>query len=255
MTWSPLGEENWDESEPTAIDPSVFEDGGRQWLVYGGQHIYVAELDPTTGFLASGYKAMWTPRAGHHLLASGAKVDHEGEKLPKGERAWIEAPYLHKGADGMYYLFVNWFACCDGADSTYVIVVGRSASVTGPFVDRNGVDMTQGGGTLLLHGDETRRDEGCAGPGHPAVLVAEEGSGDDDVLTFHCYPVGGRPEFYVAARRLTWGQDGWPATQTFGVRAPGAVPLADAAAPGWRTMLKACSRSQCMNYKQKVEQA
>lgn len=40
--------------------------------------------------------------------------------------------------------------CCDGLSSTYNIRVGRSTSITGPYVDASGVAMTSGGGTLVL---------------------------------------------------------------------------------------------------------
>ena len=44
-----------------------------------------------------------------------------------------------------YFLFVNWFGCCAGIDSSYEIHVGRSSSRTGPYLDRDGVEMTNGG--------------------------------------------------------------------------------------------------------------
>ena len=47
-----------------------------------------------------------------------------------------------------YLLFVNWFGCCMGIDSTYEIHVGRSSSRTGPYLDKDGVEMTNGGGRL-----------------------------------------------------------------------------------------------------------
>ena len=66
-----------------------------------------------------------------------------------GEFEWIEAPYVHKN-NGFYYLFVNWFGCCNGVDSTYEIHIGRSNSITGPYVDKNGVDMRLGGNMFFF---------------------------------------------------------------------------------------------------------
>ena len=66
---------------------------------------------------------------------------------------------LHK--DDYYYLFVSFDFCCRGISSTYKIMVGRSDKITGPYVDREGKPMMQGGGTLLLEGFERWR-----GPGH-----------------------------------------------------------------------------------------
>ena len=49
-----LGEANQDEPEPPALDPAVFTDeDGSQWMVYGGAHIWLVEIDPETGELAS----------------------------------------------------------------------------------------------------------------------------------------------------------------------------------------------------------
>ena len=50
---------------------------------------------------------------------------------------------------GYYYLFVSKGTCCQGASSTYHIVYGRSTSAMGPYYDRNGVNMKDGGGTFL----------------------------------------------------------------------------------------------------------
>ena len=53
-----------------------------------------------------------------------------------------------------------------GDSSTYKIMVGRSRSVTGPYVDQHGTPLTRGGGTLVLSGNSRYR-----GPGHNAVLA------------------------------------------------------------------------------------
>ena len=52
---------------------------------------------------------------------------------------------------GYYYLFSSWGACCSGAYD-YNIRVGRSTTVTGPYVDKAGTDLMKGGGTLLVAG-------------------------------------------------------------------------------------------------------
>ncbi len=43
--------------------------------------------------------------------------------------------------DGYYYLFASIGVCCQGVNSTYQIIYGRSASISGPFVDKNGTSM------------------------------------------------------------------------------------------------------------------
>jgi hypothetical protein len=68
--------------------------------------------------------------------------------------------------DGYYYLFVNHGSCCSGVNSTFHICVGRSRTVTGPYLDRYGDDLAQGGGTLFVAaaGRQIR-------PGHFGLLV------------------------------------------------------------------------------------
>ena len=52
---------------------------------------------------------------------------------------------------GYYYLFVSFDTCCAGISSTYRIMVGRSASVTGPVPGSGG------------HVDDEQRRHGGAG--------------------------------------------------------------------------------------------
>lgn len=52
--------------------------------------------------------------------------------------------------NGWYYLLGTHGTCCDGPNSTYNIVVGRSRKVTGPYIDNMGRDMLEGGGKWCL---------------------------------------------------------------------------------------------------------
>lgn len=167
------------ESDFNAIDPHVILDGGRHWMSFGSfwGGIQWIELSPESG------------------------LAHPERGKPQ-RIAWnesIEAPaVLHHG--GYYYLFVNWGLCCRGVKSTYEIRIGRSRSIRGPYVDRDGRDMAQGGGTLLL-GNRGNR----IGPGHASFLVKDGG-----VRMFHHYydsARGGRS--YMADVPLDW-EDGWP---------------------------------------------
>ncbi len=76
--------------EIEAIDPGLFEDGGRLWLVTGGGLIHATELDRQT--LMPVCDDWWTP--GHsgrldHAIGPGSAVD----------RAWAEAARLHRSDD------------------------------------------------------------------------------------------------------------------------------------------------------------
>jgi hypothetical protein len=108
-----------------------------------------------------------------------------------------------------YYLFVNWGSCCAGVNSTYHIRMGRSPNITGPFLDREGADLADNGGTLFL--ESTGK---FTGPGHPAVF-SENGT---DWFSYHYYDANAWAPWYGAygvacfdLQPLSWTADGWPA--------------------------------------------
>jgi len=131
-----------------AIDPGLMLDPttGRLWLSYGTYFGFtrVVELDPKTGERVKGNKPV------------DVAIDCEASDL------------VYRG--GWYYLLAAHGSCCDGANSTYNIVVGRSRKVTGPFVDNVGRDMLEGGGKMVA---ATRGK--LIGPGHFGHTILDEG--------------------------------------------------------------------------------
>ena len=101
-----------------------------------------------------------------------------------------------------YYLFVSWDYCCRGAKSNYRVAVGRSRQVSGPYLDREGRDMAQGGGTILLEGD--KREYEAAG--HCAAYHF----GDKDLFICHGYSVRMNGASLLVQKEITWTGDGWP---------------------------------------------
>jgi arabinan endo-1,5-alpha-L-arabinosidase len=167
-----------------AIDPGIFlNDDGRMWMTFGSfwNGIYITELDPATGKRKLNAPTTWLARS----------------SLPSNP---IEAAYLHK-RNNMYYLFVNWGTCCAGVNSTYEIRVGRSASPTGPFLDKNGVAMTANGGSLLLATEGNQ-----IGPGHFSFF---EESGKE-YFSYHYYDGGQNGRSELGLRPLAWTPQGWP---------------------------------------------
>jgi arabinan endo-1,5-alpha-L-arabinosidase len=171
-----------------AIDPNVFDDAeGRQWMTFGSfwTGIKMVRLDPATGLRS-------------------AEDDEVYSLARRRSPGAVEAPFVTRRGD-YYYLFVSFDFCCRGAESTYFTVVGRSTSPTGPYEDRDGKDMMDGGGFPVLHAslDETGR---FAGPGHPAVLE-ENGR---FYIVYHAYDVkqDGQPTLRI--QPLGWTEDGWP---------------------------------------------
>ena len=165
-----------------AIDPNfVLDQEGKAWLSFGSfwTGIKLIELDPASG----------KPIANSQLFA-----------LAQRNSTAIEAPFI-VFRDGFYYLFVSFDQCCKGVDSTYNIRVGRSKTITGPYTDRDGKPMLDGGGTLLLQGKKEWR-----GPGHNAVLI----EGGTYWLVYHAYDVKSNGVPLLHIEQLSWDEAGWP---------------------------------------------
>ncbi|WP_328474160.1 arabinan endo-1,5-alpha-L-arabinosidase [Actinoplanes sp. NBC_00393] len=164
-----------------AIDPNlIVTASGEWWLSFGSfwSGIKMVKLNPSTGKRAD------------------STIHHLAERFVNSKS--VEAPVIfYRG--GYYYLFVAFDFCCRGASSTYRIMVGRSRSVTGPYVDRAGTAMTAGGGTEILASHDA-----IFGPGHPAVLADT----DADVLVYHYYTSSGAARLGI--NLLGWDSSAWP---------------------------------------------
>ncbi|UOG76410.1 family 43 glycosylhydrolase [Hymenobacter tibetensis] len=168
-------------SAANAIDPAVYRDASNNlWFIYGSFFggIRVLQLNPTTGKPING--------SGTQQFA-----------VANGD---VEAAYV-KQRGNYYYLFINRGSCCQGSNSTYYIQVGRSTSPTGPFLDKNGVDLNSNGGTVLMN-----RSGRYVGPGH-AGIFEENGV---SMFSYHYYDSNdnGTPKLGIA--KLTWDATDWP---------------------------------------------
>ncbi|MDP9037201.1 MAG: arabinan endo-1,5-alpha-L-arabinosidase [Myxococcota bacterium] len=115
-----------------AIDPNVaFDASCAPWLAFGS--------------FSSGVKL-------HKLAASTGKLatdDPVTYSLASRNGGAIEAASI-VSHNGYHYLFVSFDSCCQGINSTYKTMVGRSLSISGPYTNKAGIDMMQGGAELLL---------------------------------------------------------------------------------------------------------
>src|SRR6478736_4317362 len=166
--------------ENDAIDPGLMLDPttGRLWLTYGTYFgfIRLVELDPKTGKHIESNKAV------------DVAITCEASDL-----------VYH---DGWYYLLATHGSCCDGANSTYNVVVGRSKKITGPYMDNVGRSMLEGGGKMVV---ATRGS--LIGPGHFGHMILEKGV---EKMSLHYeadLEQGGRS--VLGIRPLLW-KDGWP---------------------------------------------
>ncbi len=145
-----------------AIDPNfVVDRQGRSWLDFGSfwGGIKMRRLN------ADG-KPSPTDTKLYSLAARARPPDAAPAKpgLPPDWQA-VEAPFIVRH-DGYYYLFVSWDLCCRGVKSTYRTMAGRSREITGPYLDKSGKSMVQGGGTQILSGNNV-----WLGSGGESVLL------------------------------------------------------------------------------------
>lgn len=172
-----------------AIDPNVVvEDKDRVWLTWGSfwGGIKMRRLDARTGKLHPEDSSI-------HSLASRPRT-------PEVQGS-IEAPFIVRHGN-YWYLFASFDFCCRGAKSTYRVVVGRSRKITGPYEDRSGKPMGEGGGTPVINATTPN----WRGPGHNAVLR----DGRIEYLFFHAYN-GETGKSRLQISTLEW-EDGWPAS-------------------------------------------
>ena len=82
-------------------------------------------------------------------------------------------------------------------------MVGRSEKIEGPYIDKEGVRMEEGGGTLVLQGNKA-----WPGVGHNAAYTLD----GKDYLVFHGYDAAddGKPKLKILT--LQWDSNGWPET-------------------------------------------
>lgn len=171
-----------------AIDANlVLDENGEPWLVWGSfwNGLFMRKIDAATGMFDT------TDETYHHLANRSAGPDNT---------AAIEAPFIVRRGD-MWYLFASFDQCCQGVASTYNVRVGRSDTLTGPYVDREGVPLIEGGGTLILseYGQ-------WKGPGHNGVFI------EDDIywMVYHAYDSNqiGVPKLRIES--IGWDSEGWP---------------------------------------------
>jgi len=195
----------WVDQGPVITSPAPIEDGKEFNAIDAG----IVTGDDGTPYMAIGshwygiflVEISWP--SGKPVEGALENAVHLVDRFAPGNR--VEAPYIYERG-GWYYLFVSFDACCAGADSTYKVAVGRSRSVTGPYLDKEGRDMVGGGGTVLLESNGP-----MTGPGGQSV--------HNGVLAYHYYDGANEEIPYfptLGLHRMAW-RAGWPVVdQTLG---------------------------------------
>lgn len=160
-----------------AIDPAILIDGSNMYMVYGNWQsgIDLIQLNATTGLRLNSNR--WDLVAGN-----------------------VEAPYIMKNGS-YYYVFFQRGLCCNGVNSGYYTQVGRSTSITGPYLDQNGISLMNDGGTTFL----PNKNGKYIGPGHVGY--------GESRLSYHFYDGNDNGAPKLMTTTLSW-VNGWPVAGT-----------------------------------------
>lgn len=164
-----------------SIDPFYIEDGGKKYLFWGSfRGIYGIELSDDGLSLKEGA----TPQQ----VAGTA----------------YEGTYIHK-KDGYYYFFASIGSCCEGLNSTYTTVVGRSENLFGPYVDKNGGRMLDNKHEVLIH-----KNNAFVGTGHNSEIVSDNAG--NDWFFYHAVSTKNPEGRVLMMDKIDW-KDGWPSVE------------------------------------------
>lgn len=168
------------------IDADVIKTtNGEYWMAFGSfwDGIRLIRLDPNTMKQSSSDKNIY--------------------KIASRNGAGIEGPSLIEH-DGKYFLFTAWDVCCKQGDkieqTTYKTAMGRADKVTGPYYDRSGKALNNGGGTILME-----RYSRYVGPG------GGEPFQDLNRIRFvhHYYDLTGDKGNHIHIRDVVFTDDNW----------------------------------------------
>lgn len=169
-----------------SIDPCFYEENGKRFLFWGSFYgIYMSELAP-----------------------DGMSIKDMSKKTKVAGNSF-EAACIHKRGN-YYYLFASTGACCEGMNSSYKMVVGRSMQLEGPYLSKNGIDMISfdawnapGYQPVVLRGDDM-----FAGPGHNSRIITDDNG--VDWMLYHSYVDNGSNQRNLMLDMVEWDNDGWP---------------------------------------------
>lgn len=161
-----------------SIDQFYIEENKRKYIFWGSfRGIYAIELSD-----------------------DGLVLKPDAEKQQIAGTAY-EGVYIHK-RNGFYYLFASIGSCCEGLNSTYTTVVGRSDNLFGPYLDKQGKSMMDNHHEILI-----QKNEKFVGTGHNSEIV-QDNKGNDWML-YHAVSVDHPKGRVLMMDRIRWHND-WP---------------------------------------------
>lgn len=162
-----------------SIDQFFIEEDGKKYLFWGSfRGIYAIELS-----------------------CDGLSIKPDAEKRKIAGTAF-EGTYIYK-RNGYYYLFASIGSCCQGVESTYKLVVGRSESLFGPYLDKTGKDMMDNGYTVVVGSNER-----FVGNGHCSEII-QDNAGSDWIF-YHGVDCNNPHGRILLLDQVKWDESGWP---------------------------------------------
>jgi arabinan endo-1,5-alpha-L-arabinosidase len=164
-----------------SIDPFFIREDSKNYLFWGSFHgIYVIGL--TDDGLAI------LPGASKRQVAGNA----------------YEGGYILK-KDGFFYMFCSTGSCCEGINSTYTTVAGRSENLFGPYLNKEGKSMSDNMHEVIIHGNER-----FVGTGHNSEIL-EDKQGRTWIL-YHAVDRNNPKGRVLMLDEVKW-ENGWPFVQ------------------------------------------
>ncbi len=161
-----------------SIDPFFVEEEGKKYLFWGSfRGLYAIELSD-----------------------DGLTVMEGAEKRQVAGTAY-EGVYIHK-RNGYYYMFASIGSCCEGLNSTYTTVVGRSSNLFGPYLDKQGQSMMENHHEVVI-----RKSEQFVGTGHNSEIV-QDSKGQDWIL-YHAVSAANPKGRVLMLDQVRW-ENNWP---------------------------------------------
>ncbi len=191
-----------------AIDPTyIITPEGEHWLVYGSWHSGIAaiQLDADTGLPKNDFDYTDESTWGTCIYSRDYTSRWQGSEGPE---------VVYNSETGYYYLFMAY----DALAIPYNTRVCRATSITGPYYDYFGNDITEEGGDIypiITHPYAFNDHSGWVGISHCGVFQNED-SGDWFFTSQGRLPAGAGGNSYANSimmgqvRKIRWTDDGWP---------------------------------------------
>lgn len=165
-----------------SIDQFYIEENGRKYLFWGSfRGIYAIELSD-----------------------DGLSLKTGAEKKQIAGTAY-EGVYIHKRNE-YYYMFASIGTCCEGLNSTYTTVVGRSDNLFGPYLDKQGRFMMDNKHEILI-----QKNSKFVGTGHNSEIVSDKKG--QDWIFYHGVSVDNPKGRVLLLDKVTW-ENNWPVVKT-----------------------------------------